>query len=442
MKTLKNTLKITIALMALTATSFSYAVTYTTLTDGDWNNTTNVWSTDGVTPCGCFPGYNINNKDIIVNHNITTTGDLKVMNASTLTVNTSCFIGSDNNIIVSGSVLNIYGSCAAVKLTQSTGSTVNLIGATITLYKRYEILAGTLNMDSSFLTIVDGNFDISAGAGVNVANGSFIVVANGNIKNSGTVSIDAMSCVSCSGVWRNDPTGIVAGNGSTWAVLGNMMNENIWDPNIVWCSTGNATGMTSPEDCSQANNICINVILPVELVSLEASASDQNSAKIYWSTASERNSSYFSVMKLVTGEDWEEIARIPSAENSTTLRNYSTTDNDYNLGDVYYRLIQVDLNGAEFYSDIVSVSFEGTGTGAYVYPNPVNTSEELTISNLSSENSIVTIISLALNVVTDKISIPASRTINLSMEKLQSGLYFVKVEQQNNTKTIKLVVTD
>jgi len=66
--------------------SFLYfSQTYTSINDGAWNNTTNVWSLDGVTPCGCQPGH-VDALIVIVQNNLTLSGDLEIKNAGNLTI--------------------------------------------------------------------------------------------------------------------------------------------------------------------------------------------------------------------------------------------------------------------------------------------------------------------------------------------------------------------
>ena len=43
--------------------------------------------------------------------------------------------------------------------------------------------------------------------------------------------------------------------------------------------------------------------------------------------------------------------------NSTTLQNYSFTDNDLTSGKYQYRLQQIDYDGTLNYSDIVEIEF-------------------------------------------------------------------------------------
>jgi hypothetical protein len=84
--------------------------------------------------------------------------------------------------------------------------------------------------------------------------------------------------------------------------------------------------------------------LPVELLYFEGTTySSFNNLK--WATASEQNSSYFSIEKSTDGETWREIAQQQSAGNSTEKINYYYLDNIDHFSIHYYRLVQYDIDG-------------------------------------------------------------------------------------------------
>ena len=84
--------------------------------------------------------------------------------------------------------------------------------------------------------------------------------------------------------------------------------------------------------------------LPIELLSFEGKK-QVNSNLIYWSTASEHNTSHFIIEKSVDGFKWNGIGQVQSAGNSTQKIDYSLEDVDVSQVINYYRLNQYDING-------------------------------------------------------------------------------------------------
>ena len=121
-----------------------------------------------------------------------------------------------------------------------------------------------------------------------------------------------------------------------------------------------------------------NLPLPVTLISFKAEKFNDRNSLLSWATASEINSSHFTVQRSLDKKSWSNIGRVNAHGNSQIIQNYEFVDqNVYNGKDasltVYYRLQAVDLDNQTKNSPIESVVF-GTGTASgreiSVYPNP------------------------------------------------------------------------
>lgn len=87
------------------------------------------------------------------------------------------------------------------------------------------------------------------------------------------------------------------------------------------------------------------VSLPIELYTFEGECI-QNKNLITWSTASEHNNDYFIIERSADGENWSIINKTTGMGNSTMLTKYSCVDNTFGKRINYYRLTQVDFDGA------------------------------------------------------------------------------------------------
>ena len=116
-------------------------------------------------------------------------------------------------------------------------------------------------------------------------------------------------------------------------------------------------------------------IVPVELTSFIGSIVNGN-VLLNWTTATETNNSGFEIQRSSDRINFNNIAFVPGFGTTTERRNYSYTDNSANSGKYYYRLKQIDYNGAFAYSDIVEVEVKTPTEFALNqnYPNPFNPS--------------------------------------------------------------------
>lgn len=109
------------------------------------------------------------------------------------------------------------------------------------------------------------------------------------------------------------------------------------------------TGVPSPGATNGVFDPC--PILPVELIGFDAiCASDEIS--LLWQTASEINNDYFEVQYSQDGYNYEPISTIDGAGNSFGLIEYEYHVVDRSLFKGYFRLKQVDYNGAFEYSPV------------------------------------------------------------------------------------------
>jgi hypothetical protein len=182
--------------------------------------------------------------------------------------------------------------------------------------------------------------------------------------------------------------------------------------------------------------------LPVELTAFNSNCTE-NATTINWQTASEHNSAYFDIEKSRDGATWNVIKTVNAAGNSTSTIDYSTIDSEKAIDVVYYRLNQVDIDGASKIYGPISVSCDETNDfTATIFPNP--TAKDFSVSFLNSEaqNFDIQLIGTDGKVVyqTTRLVEAGSTIFPLSSEYLNAGVYSLHVKGENTLKTIKLVV--
>lgn len=181
--------------------------------------------------------------------------------------------------------------------------------------------------------------------------------------------------------------------------------------------------------------LCQACSLPVELVEFEVELVDR-AVNIHWATLSELNNDYFLVQRSMDGFNWEVIDTVDGANNSSWHIDYSTEDESPFLGMSYYRLKQVDYDGAFSFSELRVVS-----NGNFF------TSQQLLVlsSQLGGQHNVVIYFAepvtgpVDLLVVSMAGTIVASETRKLQDEKwvvitidqaLASGIYAVKANRR------------
>ena len=201
-----------------------------------------------------------------------------------------------------------------------------------------------------------------------------------------------------------------------------------------------------------------NAPLPVQLSSFTARAIPDRGVRLEWTTASEMNNYGFFIQRKRMGDSlFAELPNVFIAGHGTTSQqqNYSFVDSLVNRGSWRYRLRQVDLSGAEFFSDAVTVGvLTGTRETAPLvfalhqnYPNPFNPSTTikftvektdlttLDVYNILGQHVMQLYDGLAEAGVYHKVRLDASRLVGIA-----SGTYIYRLQSGERTQTRKLLL--
>lgn len=188
--------------------------------------------------------------------------------------------------------------------------------------------------------------------------------------------------------------------------------------------------------------------LPVELVNFAANT-DGKDVFLKWSTANELNNRGFDIERSVDGNHFEYIGFVQGNGTSSSLNNYTSIDKEAfsstasNI--IFYRLKQLDRNGKASYSNIVEVSTSKVESQSIsAYPNPFNTSVQLTLFTASTQPIDIYIMDIQGRSIMN-INRTSTKGLNKvtidEVGSLNTGIYFMQVRTGNEIQTIKLMKT-
>jgi hypothetical protein len=192
-------------------------------------------------------------------------------------------------------------------------------------------------------------------------------------------------------------------------------------------------------------------VLPVELISFNVTNAANASAKLNWSTATEQNNDYFEVQRSIDAVNFITIGKVYGAGTSMVQLNYAYVDRNPNNGTSYYRLIQVDYDGAFEIHKTIAVLYNGgeseiSSDDLSLFPNPYKSGELiLDLSKLEPYTSInLSIIDLSgKQILNASMLVPEDKNVNLipiAVDRLFPGIYIVSVQTANNVLNKKLIV--
>jgi len=177
--------------------------------------------------------------------------------------------------------------------------------------------------------------------------------------------------------------------------------------------------------------------LPVKLISFEGSRAGTTNL-LTWATSSEENNNYFQIERSSDGKNFSSIGQV-SGEGTTSMQHsYKYTDNSPVNGTNYYRLKQVDFNGASEYSHtIVLQNTSSDAANIAVYPNPNNGSFSVDLMNPGLSYTLEVTDIQGRQVYSNS---GASAPETVKVTGLTQDLYIVQVTIDNQVITKKVVV--
>ena len=356
----------------------------------------------------------------------------------------------NGNTTVNGNINMVKGFLAVENIndTLKLGSTATVTGESDSAYIRGNLeVSRVVNGNSSNFGGIGLTIDASAN---NVNLGSIIVtrIAGNNlpISSSGYTSIDR--------VWKIEPTiqptdtisltlqwladndnGVDISNANVWYTV----DEGVtWQPYQRTFDASTTRTVTFGIDHFSYWTVGdIGLPFPINLLNLKATLLPNQKGLIEWTTSSEMNNDYFEVEKMESFNRFNVIGKAKGAGNSTQINNYSLIDNNVKIGTNYYRLKQIDFNGAFTYSDIVSL-YKDNERIVLMYPNPSTTSVTINISEVSSISPAEITFINALGQEVSKITTIMNDN-NINVSNLASGTYTVAINMKKKISYHKLV---
>jgi hypothetical protein len=189
----------------------------------------------------------------------------------------------------------------------------------------------------------------------------------------------------------------------------------------------------------------VGIGLPVELMNVSYRKANKG-IEIFWKTASEQNNKGFQIERRREREDWQTIGFVRGKGTTTEVQSYSFTDESAS-GKLFYRLKQLDFDGAFQYSPVIEVNLAVPETFelAQNYPNPFNPTTILIYQLPITSDVKLEVFDLlgrkaATLVNTRQEAGSYSISLNASAYGLTSGVYFYRLQAGNFVETRKMML--
>lgn len=171
-------------------------------------------------------------------------------------------------------------------------------------------------------------------------------------------------------------------------------------------------------------------VLPVEITSFSGkSMSGYNT--LDWSTAAEVNNAFFILDHSADGINFTQVAELPGAGTDLDGADYRAQDFEPFNELTYYRLKQIDLNGAYKYSSVIVIQSELNEIFQIIsaYPNPVSETLHIDVISPKKDDGKLSVVDFTGKVI-HQTSVSLEDGLNLvsvPVDHLKSGVYMLSL---------------
>jgi hypothetical protein len=144
----------------------------------------------------------------------------------------------------------------------------------------------------------------------------------------------------------------------------------------------------------------------------------------------EINSSKYFIERSVDAISFSTVATIAATVNSLTIKKYAIQDDVSAIASslVYYRILQVDVDGKKSYSKVISIRLKKANSNISVFPNPFKNYVNINLDWTNNETANIKVFTLTgVELINNSIQLYKGNNyvfVNQLMN-LKAGTYFM-----------------
>jgi subtilisin-like proprotein convertase family protein len=179
--------------------------------------------------------------------------------------------------------------------------------------------------------------------------------------------------------------------------------------------------------------------LPINLISFTGEHLNRKNV-LNWVVSGEHDNDYYILEKSGNGIDYIPLAEIDSKVNGNTssILEYSFTDESSPIESNYYKLSQVDFQGQQ--NLLATLQINSENSEIYVLPNPLNDHTSLLMTATQFGTRKISILDLAGKILLSENHevAPGKNYLHLNFDRYEDGIYFIQVEDENQIIKLKV----
>lgn len=215
--------------------------------------------------------------------------------------------------------------------------------------------------------------------------------------------------------------------------------------NIADSSNNGTSAVVDPNNDGNASGLGENVptpfnitMLPVHFLSMDAALKNKNAALVNWAVATPTyNAARFEVEFSANGTTWSTLGVVHITD--TRQGKFQYTHEGILPGNLFYRIKQIDVDGAYVYSKIALLNNNAGDKNYTVFPNPANSYLQISAPYNTTGKTVIELYDAVGRKLVSKTITTNSAEINTSA--LPYGSYLLKLIHNDEIQTKKILIT-
>jgi hypothetical protein len=170
------------------------------------------------------------------------------------------------------------------------------------------------------------------------------------------------------------------------------------------------------------------LVLPVDFISFNGKLLMDKTIRLDWKAETDTRHNYFDVEKSINNFTFSSIGRVSGKPI------YYMVDPSPNIGNNYYRIKQVDVDGKYTYSKVINIVYDPSAFTMQIYPNPIKDVLNLKVSLPGADNIQLQVTDMQGQVVlkTTKFIANGIGEFHIDVKGWTPQLYSIKIIDSNN----------
>lgn len=180
--------------------------------------------------------------------------------------------------------------------------------------------------------------------------------------------------------------------------------------------------------------------LPVRFLGFEAHKRG-NEVQLNWEVSNEENVKGYYVERSADGIGWQTIGFVAFQSSSSTINNYSLTDQQPLNGINYYRIRQQDIDGRIMYSVTRIIRTDINSLQVHLYPVPAKSVLNVNIqSPVNAPATIKITDALGRTIYNSRIRLRSGgQTEGIPVSGIKAGMYFIEIQGNDHKWSGKFI---